>query len=226
MGGALTSCTINSHTITRKPPNLWNGSVFSERECKTTWYYLATQIVPIQSMAQDLGHILTCVLSLDLFKDELISLQHPRFGVIGRGVYKVTSKQEIRITRRRCPCVECEKDFGRDHLQVVTTLLSMISAHRSISPRSACRCGMSCFKRKGWQNFRSWWKLPRSTKENTWGSYISRMLKNTSLTYLIFADYKFNHKVHQSRVGKCRALGLSGDDAFKRRLTRIMHYMY
>ena len=70
-------------------------------------------------MAQDLGHILTCVLSLDLFKDELISLQHPCFGVIGRGVYKVTSKQEIRITRRRCPCVECEKDFGRDHLQVV-----------------------------------------------------------------------------------------------------------
>ena len=70
-------------------------------------------------MAQDLGHILTCVLSLDLFKDELISLQHPRIGVIGRGIYKVTCKQEIRITRRRCPCIGCERDFGRDCLQVV-----------------------------------------------------------------------------------------------------------
>ena len=85
---------------------------------------------------------------------------------------------------------------------------------------------MSCSKREGRQNFRSWRKLPLFTKENAWGSYVSRMLKNTSLTYLIFADYKFNYIVHQSCVGKYRALGLSGDDALKRHLTRIMHYMY
>jgi hypothetical protein len=41
-------------------------------------------------MAQDICHILTSVLSLDLLEYELVGLQLPRIGVIGRGIDKVT----------------------------------------------------------------------------------------------------------------------------------------
>ena len=39
--------------------------------------YLATQLIPFDGTAQDFTHVLTCVSSLDLLKEELFRLQRP-----------------------------------------------------------------------------------------------------------------------------------------------------
>jgi hypothetical protein len=72
----LTKCgAVHCGAITCEPANLLNDHETTEINYNWSQLYLATQLIPFDGTAQDLTHVLACVLSLDLLKEELFGLQ-------------------------------------------------------------------------------------------------------------------------------------------------------